>query len=157
MKAVLYYFVRNWQLPFLNQPKGENDTENISWSISMKECCWPHGNRTHNLLITTRMRIQLTLLLFKIGANEKEKRTEWAVPCENLSSGHMQSAKAQISLHPCSVIRAFIRYYRMYQWRPTDTLCRCSMICICLFCTCSNRLFHLALPKQKEQISMIWN
>ena len=31
---------RNRQLPFLNQQKGENDHKNISWSISIKECCW---------------------------------------------------------------------------------------------------------------------
>ena len=33
--------------------------ENISWSISMKECLWPSGSWTCNLLITSRRRIQL--------------------------------------------------------------------------------------------------
>ena len=28
--------------------------ENISRSISTKECCWPGGGRTHNLLITSQ-------------------------------------------------------------------------------------------------------
>ena len=32
--------------------------ENISWPISTKECCLPGGNRTRNLLITSRTRIQ---------------------------------------------------------------------------------------------------
>ena len=34
--------------------------ENISWSISTKECCWHGGSRTCNLLITSRTRIQLS-------------------------------------------------------------------------------------------------
>ena len=34
--------------------------ENISWSISIKECCQPGGGRTCNLLITSRMRSQVT-------------------------------------------------------------------------------------------------
>ena len=29
-------------------------TKNISWSISMKECCTPSGGRTRNFLITSR-------------------------------------------------------------------------------------------------------
>ena len=32
-------FARNWQVPFLNQQKGENDCTNILWQLSMKECC----------------------------------------------------------------------------------------------------------------------
>ena len=31
----------NWQLPFLNQRKGENDRRNISRSIFTEECCRP--------------------------------------------------------------------------------------------------------------------
>ena len=31
--------------------------ENILWSISTEECCWPGGSRTRNLLITSLMRI----------------------------------------------------------------------------------------------------
>ena len=38
-----YSFARNWQLPFLNQQKERMTTENISWSITMKECWWPGG------------------------------------------------------------------------------------------------------------------
>ena len=34
--------------------------ENISRSISMKECCWPSGGQTHNFLITSRLCIQLS-------------------------------------------------------------------------------------------------
>ena len=34
--------------------------ENISWSISMKECCQTGGGRTRNLLITSWMCIQLS-------------------------------------------------------------------------------------------------
>ena len=34
--------------------------ENISWSISTKECCRPGEGRTRNLLITCRTRIQLS-------------------------------------------------------------------------------------------------
>ena len=39
--VTVHILVRNWQLPFLNQQKGENDHSKIfiSWSISMKECC----------------------------------------------------------------------------------------------------------------------
>ena len=51
---------RNWQLPFLNQRKGENDRRNISWSPSTNECCRPGGGRTRNLLITSRTRTQLS-------------------------------------------------------------------------------------------------
>ena len=35
-------------------------TENISWSISTKECCWPSWGWTRNLLITSQARIQLS-------------------------------------------------------------------------------------------------
>ena len=36
------YFARNWQLPFLNLRKGENDRRKyFLWSISTKECCRP--------------------------------------------------------------------------------------------------------------------
>ena len=34
--------------------------ENISWSISMKECCWPGRVRTRKLLITSRTRTRAT-------------------------------------------------------------------------------------------------
>ena len=34
-------FARNWQLPFLNQRKGENDRRKYFRSISTKECCRP--------------------------------------------------------------------------------------------------------------------
>ena len=34
----VHSFVWNWQLPFLNEQKGGITAENISWSISMKEC-----------------------------------------------------------------------------------------------------------------------
>ena len=34
--------------------------ENISWSISTKECCRPGGGRTRNLLVISRMHIQLS-------------------------------------------------------------------------------------------------
>ena len=33
-------------------------TENISLSIATKECCWPNGEWTHNLLITSQTTIQ---------------------------------------------------------------------------------------------------
>ena len=39
--------------------KGEN-ARRMVWSISMKECCRPGGDRTRNLLITSRTRIQLS-------------------------------------------------------------------------------------------------
>ena len=35
--------------------------ENISWSIYTKECCWPSGSQTHDLLITSRINIQLSV------------------------------------------------------------------------------------------------
>ena len=44
--------------------------ENISWSISMNECCWPSGGQTHNLLITSQTRLQLShrgLLIFMVS------------------------------------------------------------------------------------------
>ena len=34
--------------------------ENISWSISTKECCRPQRSRTHDLLVSSRTRIQLS-------------------------------------------------------------------------------------------------
>ena len=34
--------------------------KNISLSVSMKECCWHSGGQTCNLLIASRMRIQLS-------------------------------------------------------------------------------------------------
>ena len=34
--------------------------ENISWLISMKECCWPCRYQTHDLLIINRVHIQLS-------------------------------------------------------------------------------------------------
>ena len=34
-------FARNWQLPFLNQRKGENDRRKYFMIISTKECCRP--------------------------------------------------------------------------------------------------------------------
>ena len=52
-------FTRNCQLPFLNQRKRMT-IENISRSISTKECCRSGGGRTRNLLSTSRTRIQLS-------------------------------------------------------------------------------------------------
>ena len=40
--------------------REEMTVENISWSISTKECCRPSGGRTRNLLITSRTCIQLS-------------------------------------------------------------------------------------------------
>ena len=42
-----------------NQLKGFT-VENISWSISTKECCRPGMGRTRNLLITKQTHIQLS-------------------------------------------------------------------------------------------------
>ena len=46
--------------PFWSSRRERMNIENISWSISMKECCRPGRGRTHNLLITSRMCIQLS-------------------------------------------------------------------------------------------------
>ena len=54
-------FTRNWQLPFLNQGKAENDHRKYFMiNPHMKECCWPGGSQTHNLLIASQMRTQLS-------------------------------------------------------------------------------------------------
>ena len=42
--------------------RERNTVEYISWSISAKECSRPGGGRIHNLLITSRTRIQLNQL-----------------------------------------------------------------------------------------------
>ena len=49
----------------------------------------------------------------------------WTTPCENVS-GHMQTAKAQITQRICTIwsgpspltATKIIEYYRMYEWRP---------------------------------------
>ena len=54
-------FTRNWQLPFLNQWKGENDRRKYFMiKLLTKECCQLSGGQTHNLLITSRTCIQLS-------------------------------------------------------------------------------------------------
>ena len=40
--------------------------ENISWSISMKECCWPGEGPTPNLLIPSQICIQLWLRIYVV-------------------------------------------------------------------------------------------
>ena len=60
-------FTRNWQLPFLNQLKGENDCKNISWSnlqermlptLQGSSCIqfWWRCRKCEKLLLDIRMR-----------------------------------------------------------------------------------------------------
>ena len=59
---------RNWQLPFLNQPKGENDYKKIFHDQSpRKNVARPSLDRTCDLLITSRMGIQLSHLASAYG------------------------------------------------------------------------------------------
>ena len=54
-----YFFIRNRQLPFLNQQKGEDDCRKYFRINLMKECCRTGVDRTHNLT-TSRTSIQLS-------------------------------------------------------------------------------------------------
>ena len=55
-----HYFARNWQLPFLNQWKGENDHRKY-FMINLKERMLPaRRGWICNLLITSRRHIQLS-------------------------------------------------------------------------------------------------
>ena len=53
-------FARNWQLPFLNQRKGENDRRKY-FMINLHERMLPTsaGVKTRDLLVSSRTRIQL--------------------------------------------------------------------------------------------------
>ena len=56
---VRYWFWSSW----ITVESAEEEwmtIENIWWSISTKECCWPGGGRTRNLVITSRNHIQLS-------------------------------------------------------------------------------------------------
>ena len=69
---------------------------------------------------------------------------------------HMWSAKAQISLHICTVwsrpslyANRIMGYYRMYHWRTKVVIRLCACIgwtSICAFCTCSKTPFGLTGP-----------
>ena len=54
-------FARNWQLPFLNQQKGENDCRKyFNYQSPQKNVADLGGGRTRNLLVSSRTRIQLS-------------------------------------------------------------------------------------------------
>ena len=67
-------FTRNWQLPSWISGRERMTIENISWSISMKNCCKLSGGQSHNLLITSQ-----THIIFQLKN----------VPCLELSLGFL--------------------------------------------------------------------
>ena len=73
------FFARNWQLPFLNQRKGENDRRKYFMINLHERILLIRRGRTRNLLITSRPRIQEShrgRWRFR-SACAFEKKSEW--------------------------------------------------------------------------------
>ena len=67
--------------------------ENISWSISTKQCCQPGGGQTHNLMITSPMRIQMSHRgwpPWKVTYNIQEAHGPWFAHLSDIVTADMQ-------------------------------------------------------------------
>ena len=116
LKAVNQYcahsFARNWQLPYLNQLKEEKDlVENISWSISTKECCPPGGvkpatswssvgrasnwaTEVSSIIRKASFLKQVVLVSLEFMAQSTQFRSCWAIfSAKNIRILYIESAK----------------------------------------------------------------
>ena len=95
-------FTWNWQLPFLNQQKGENDRRKY-FMINIHEWMLPTWQgQTRNLLITSRMHIQLSHRGWPWGLSVSIFRVSTVIIPHTISRWHIVSRK--ISSYNCTCI-----------------------------------------------------